>query len=348
MAAVWTADGNDIVFANNRTGLWRVSATGNQTARQLPLDADGVSGPAISTRGNRLAALRDYIDINVWRIPISGPARTGEPVLTIASTRIDRVLQGSYSPDGRKIAFESNRSGPTAVWVVNADGTNASVLFSAAGTIAGSPTWSPDGRWIAFDSRKDGNPELYVIPSDGGAPRRLTNHVADDVVPYWSHDGKWIYFSSNRSGNFEIYRIPASGGDPVQFTRKGGWGPYESPDGRFLYYTRRLSGGILQSTAARSPLLRIPVDGGEENQLAEQVFDRTWALTAEGIWLLFPGGAQATELRFVDPVSGKISTAAHIGKPARTGLAISPDGGSLLYNQVDHVGTEILLVENFR
>jgi Tol biopolymer transport system component len=276
------------------------------------------------------------------------PGQAGEATVAVSSTRVDRALEGTYSPDGRKVAFESDRSGPMAVWIANTDGTNPTLLFSGSGYISGSPTWSPDGRSIAFDSRKDGNPELYVSSVDGGAARRLTNHPADDVLPYWSHDGKWIYFASNRSGSFEIYKMPPTGGDPMQLTRKGGWSPRESADGRFVYYSRRMPGNVILSTASKSPLLRIPVEGGEESQVAEGVFDRTWAVSREGIWFLVPVGQQRAELRFLDFATGKTNTAGRIGTPVHTGMAISPDGRTLLYNQLDHSGTEILLVEHFR
>jgi serine/threonine protein kinase len=347
--AAWTTDGNEIVFQNNRAGLWRVSADSNAPARELPLDVDGVTLAAISPRGGRLAARRTFADINIWRFPISGPGKAGEPAVLIASTRIDRVMEDSYSPDGRKIAIESSRSGgPTAVWVMNADGGNPTMLFRNPGHVSGSPTWSPDARRIAFDSRTHGNPEIYSISAEGGAARRLTNHPADDVLPYWSNDGQSIYFASNRSGSFQIYKIPAGGGEPVQLTRKGGWSPRESPDGKFLYYSRRLTTGPFLAGAAKSPVLRMPVDGGEESQVAEEVFDRTWAVSTQGIWFLVPDGPRRAWLRFFDTATGRISTAAGIDKPVYTGLTLSADGRSLLYNQIDHSGTEILLIENFR
>ena len=348
-ATAWTADGAEIVFSGNRTGIWRVPVDGSTPARPMALDVDGVNYPAISPRGNRMALLRGYSDVNIWRFPVHGPGKVGEPSPAISSTRTDRVVEGSYSPDGRKVAFESNRSGRTTVWVANVDGSSPSLLSHAGGTINGSPTWSPDGRWIAFDSRQDGNAELYVISADGGAMRRLTNHPGDDLLPYWSRDGKWIYFSSNRSGDFQIHKMPAGGGDPVQLTQKGGWGPRESPDGKFIYYTRRApSSPPMLGLAARSPLLRIPVEGGEESQVADEVLDRTWSVGVEGMWFLAADGRERAELRFLDITTRKMTTAGRIGKPVMTGLALSPDGRSLLYNQVDHGGTEILLVENFR
>jgi len=344
-SVAWTTDSQRILFAGG--GLWMVSAAGKAPARELALSADRLSFPAVSPQGNRLALQRTYNDVNVWRIAISGPAKVGEASAFLVSPHTDRAVEHSYSPDQRKVAFESNRSGSTSVWVADADGSNPTLLYGGAGYLSGSPSWSPDSRWIAFDTRKDNNAEIYVISADGGAPRRLTDHPADDVVPCWSHDGEWIYFTSNRSGSFEIFKMRAAGGEATQITHHGAWTPHASPDGKFLYYTRYRT-GMLLSTAEPSPLLRVRVEGGEETQILDSVYPREWTLAPNGIWYMTPIGPSQSELRFFDATSGKTNVAATIAKPVIIGLSISPDARYLLYNQNDHAGTEILLVENFR
>ena len=117
---------------------------------------------------------------NLWRLD----TRTGEREMLIGSTYDNRIPQ--YSPDGRKIAFQSNRSGNVEVWTCQADGSNCQQLTSFGGPQCGTPRWSPDGRWLALDSRSEGQPEIYVIAADGGTPRRMTNHPADDIMPSWS------------------------------------------------------------------------------------------------------------------------------------------------------------------
>ena len=87
-----------------------------------------------------------------------------------------------YSPDGKRIAFASDRSGVMGIWVSDAEGSNAVELFSQA-RISGSPCWSPDGQRVAFDSNLYGNMDIYVIQANGGKPVRLTTNSADDNVP---------------------------------------------------------------------------------------------------------------------------------------------------------------------
>ena len=141
----------------------------------------------------------EVFDANIWRLSLSGPGvATGPPARFIASTRLDAAAQ--YSPDGKRIAFESDRSGVHGIWVSDADGSNAVELFSRAGAGSGTARWSPDGQRIAFDSNPEGNLDIYVIRASGGKPIRLTTDPADDDAPSWSRDGNWVYFASKRTG----------------------------------------------------------------------------------------------------------------------------------------------------
>ncbi len=120
-------------------------------------------------------------DTNIWRLSLSDPGvAAGAPSPFIASTRAEQTAQ--YSPDGKRIAFESERSGPTGIWVSDADGSNTEELFSRSGRVCSTPTWSPDGQHIAFYSNLEGNFDIYIIRASGGKPVRLTSDSADDVT----------------------------------------------------------------------------------------------------------------------------------------------------------------------
>ncbi|MDE3089872.1 MAG: PD40 domain-containing protein, partial [Chloroflexota bacterium] len=81
----------------------------------------------------------------------------------------------AWSPDGRLIAFDTNRGDDEGIFVMDADGGNVHRLSNNPARDA-SPAWSSDGHWIAFQSFRDGNWQIYVMGSDGENVRRLTNN----------------------------------------------------------------------------------------------------------------------------------------------------------------------------
>ncbi len=160
--------------------------------RPEPLPSIGALGRhlTISPRGDRLVYSNFSWEGDIWQLNLSG----NEPATRlIASTADD--LQPRFSPDGKRIAFLSTRSGHLAVWVADRNGTNAVELATAAARDA--PSWSPDGQEIAYTCRIGGNAEdICAIGPAGGAPQRLTTDPARDILPSWSRDGRWIYFAS--------------------------------------------------------------------------------------------------------------------------------------------------------
>jgi Tol biopolymer transport system component len=189
LSPAWTPNGQEIIFTSevglfSGGSLWRVAVSGQGKPERLPFSGGEASAPAISRSGNRLAYQRYVNDTNIWRLPLSGSGvAAGAPARFIASTRTDWTPQ--YSPDGQHIAFASSRTGADAIWVSDAEGSEAVELFSQA-RFSGSPSWSPDGQRLAFDSSLEGNDDIYVIRASGGKPVRLTTDSADDNVPSWS------------------------------------------------------------------------------------------------------------------------------------------------------------------
>jgi TolB protein len=89
-----------------------------------------------------------------------------------------------WSPNGKLIAFTSNRDGRPQIFVMNADGTNLRKL-SQGDTPDFEPTWSPDGNWIAFASVRNNSTDIYMMDVNGGNVTRLTTTGGDR--PVWSH-----------------------------------------------------------------------------------------------------------------------------------------------------------------
>lgn len=362
----WTADGRRIVFSQEVPELWMIPASGGtperlataregatalSVSRRIPIDVATIGGPtregaaglSVSRMGNRLVYERKGGDSNIWRIP--GPNSSEKkiaPFKFIASTQDEEEPQ--FSPDGKKIAFSSSRSGNYEIWVCDGEGRNPAQLTSFGSSYPGSPRWSPDSRWIAFDSPKAGEMDIYVISADGGAPRRLTLGPFGSVRPSWSRDGRWIYFGSNRSGDWQIWKVPAQGGGPVQVTQtKGGHEAFESPDGRSVYYAKLDAPGIWKT----------PVDGGQETQVVPQSGVSLWSLTGQGICFFDVGNTAGPALEWYSFANSKATLLRQFSKDTRidtgsTAVSVSPDGRWIIYTQLDQSGSDLMLVENFR
>ena len=149
----WTADGRSIVYVSGESphhpSLWRMTLKNplgpRAPLRQLPL-ADA-NWPAISRQG-RLVYGRRIWDFDIWRLELGGSGRRER--LPSNSTRLEHTPQ--YSPDGKRIAFASDRSGSHEIWVCGGDGSHPVKLTSFGGPYLSSPSWSPDGRETAGGS----------------------------------------------------------------------------------------------------------------------------------------------------------------------------------------------------
>jgi Tol biopolymer transport system component len=288
--------------------------------------------PVISRSPPRLVYNYQLWSENLWRLD----TRTGERKALISSMYAQQFPD--YSPDGRKIAFQSNRSGNVEVWTCDTDGSNCQQITSFDGPQCGTPHWSPDSHWLALDSRAEGSPEIYVVAADGGKPRRITDHPSNNILPSWSHDGLWIYFTSDRSGRYEVWKVAGDGGEPVQVTRSGGYRTSESPDGKYLYYTKFSPGYF-------SPgLFRMPAQGGEETQILEGPVEMHFGMAAKGVYFK----PDSKTIQFLDLASGKVRSITTLERSYYWGLSVSPDGAYVVYSQNDRNDIGLMLVEGFR
>jgi len=342
----WSADGSEIIFATSQSqagpdgDLWRVPVSGG-APEPIGVGMNAAS-PVVARQGGRLAYLQRFIERTIYRMPVPSPGvPNSPPAKFIYSTHREYAPQ--YSPDGKRIAFHSDRTGNHEIWLCDSEGLNpAQLTFFGKGT-AGTPRWSPDGRKIVFDLRSEGEADIYVISADGGAPRRLTNEPSEDMVPSWSHDGRWIYFCSDRSGRQQIWKMSPDGGPPIQLTRQGGFDGFESADGKFLYYAK---GRNMPS------IWKVPVDGGDETPVVETDKPaqwRNWALSDQGIFFLNSDQPEKTVVEFFSFTTRQVKKLATLDRPTfLTGIALSPDGRWLLFTLTDRQGSNIMLVENFR
>lgn len=332
----WAADGRELIFSSNRKvrrELWRIDASGRGQPVRLSGLGEDATDLAISPMGRRLVYSRGAYHGSLWKVPIEH-GTGGAAVRVTATTARDKFSH--FSPDGKRIAFQSGRSGVDEIWVCDEDGANAVQLTNFGRGMSGSPRWSPDGKTIAFDSNVTGNGSIWVIPAEGGRPKRVTTNPAINYIPSWSRDGRWIYFTSSATGAPAIWKIHPDGSSETRVTVGGVFTAAESSDGNYLYYELGTGDG--------GELWKMPIAGGAATKVLDFVSGRLFTVTRGGIY--FAAGAPALQLRYLDFLTASVRTIAPLDGFAHAD--VSPDERWALYPRVVLSDTNLMLAENVR
>lgn len=332
----WMPDSRSLIYGAGPGGvsyLWRTAISGSAQPERLELAGPGAHGPVVSGAAHRLAFTRYDRDLDIWALQPGRPPR-----VLISST-----LQEFYpqlSPDGRRIAFTSDRSGASEVWVADRDGSKPVQLTEGPGRLQSYARWSPEGKQLVFASQaEDGHWAVYAVDAAGGQPRRLTPPAFNATGPQWSRDGSSLYFASDRTGRAEVWRMPAEGGQPVQITTEGGIAFTESWDGQTLYYVR-------DRNMRAPPLFSRPLAGGPEQRVLYATI--TYAVTKDGIYFCAGFDKRGVyPLEFL-PFGGSESRVLARLDLRPEDLNVSADGQTIVFVASKSDRWSEMMIENFR
>jgi Tol biopolymer transport system component len=221
-------------------------------------------------------------------------------------------LDGAWSPDGSRIAFQSTRDGRDDIYVMDLGGGRVKRLTDGRGYNE-YPSWSPDGQWILFNSTRDGVPadsggtgyyrDLYVMRPDGTNIHRLTRHVGTFAFAAWNPDGRALALQSDRAGLWDIYTMGVDGTGLQQRThheKTAGSAafPRWSPDGTSVIF-----GASMAGEPASIYWLRLGAD--EPHRVTVGVPGLQWDgfpdWSPDGSWIVFERNGDDAQLYAVRP-----------------------------------------------
>lgn len=222
------------------TGLVNVTPPSTHVAGEP--DGDN-RDPALTADGSRFVWLTDRC-WDAQPTPYCGTHQVGMAAADgSGATRLTDLPSSdqetpAVSPDGTRIAFESDRSGSSEIWIEDLAGGALTQVTHTGQTNTRDPAFSPDGTKLAYDS----NGHVWIVDPATGA----TTDLGGGVQPTWSPDGTQVAFASGRSGASEIWRSRLDGTGAVQLTFLGcnESSPSWSPDGQWIVFHSNCDGGL--------------------------------------------------------------------------------------------------------
>lgn len=182
---------------------------------------------------------------DIYTIPAAGGAATR------LTSGLAHDAQPRFSPDGKRIAFLSDRSGGDNLWVMSADGRDTVQLSKTTDDMYVSPEWTPDSKYIAVTRSVQGAPKIFLYHVDGGAGIQVIREPApmSAIGATFSPDGRYLWYATRQATwtynaifpQYQVVQYDRELGTTQAMTARYGSGfrPAVSPDGKWLTYGSR-------------------------------------------------------------------------------------------------------------
>jgi TolB protein len=212
-----------------------------------------------------------------------------------------------WSPDGRTLAFDSDRAGNVDIYLRSSDGHIQRLTTNPAGD--SHPTWTPDGRHIAFESDRSGIKQVYVMDRDGSHVRQVTHYAPAAEEPSWSPTGEWITFLSGTVAHTALFVVRPDGSGLRRITPRSlnAGHPSWSPDGKQIVFNSNIekTNGRIWTVTPRGHLRQVTTgpSGQEDFEPAYSPDGRFIAFTRyvgtpadADIWVMRADGSAAHDI----------------------------------------------------
>ena len=217
------------VQATQRKVVW-VSRNGKEDPLVAP--AHAYRGPRLSPDGRRIAMAIEEQETQIWLYDLS------RDTLTRSTFEGNQNYNAVWTPDGKRIAFQSDKPGPVNVFWQLADGSGGLERLTTSEYLQGPASWSPDGQLLAIaEINPTTGRDIWVLRMSDRKAQPFLKTPFNESVPSFSPDGHWLAYISDESGRYEVYVQPYPGpGGKYQISADGGTEPIWNRNGRELFY----------------------------------------------------------------------------------------------------------------